>query len=90
VKQLDELKIYRDAIDSIDKDLIRLIEKRLEICLKVGQYKKEKNIAILNEEREQQVLQKNLELIEDNKYEVYIKEILQSIMDESKKLQSNS
>lgn len=85
---MDGLKEYRETIDSLDRELVSLIEKRLEICLKVGLYKKERNLSILNAEREQQVLQKNLDYIKDSKYEIYIKEILQSIMDESKKLQS--
>ena len=89
MSEQDQLNIYRDEIDLMDKKLVELIEKRLEICLKIGQYKKERNMCILNAEREQQVLQKNLDRIKDSTYESYIKEILKSIMDESKKLQSN-
>ena len=89
MSEQNKLNIYRDEIDLIDKKLVELIEKRLEICLNIGQYKKERNLCILNEEREQQVLQKNLDRIKDSTYESYIKEILKSIMDESKKLQSN-
>ncbi|WP_163192687.1 chorismate mutase [Clostridium thermarum] len=86
---MDELKAYRDEIDAIDKEVVKLIEKRLEICLKVGQFKKERDLPILNEDREQHVLQNNLSLVENKYYEIYIRNILQTIMDESKKLQAS-
>ncbi|NLZ49973.1 MAG: chorismate mutase [Clostridiales bacterium] len=85
---MTELKEYRNEIDLIDKELVQLLEKRLELSKKIGQYKKERNMEVLNIEREKEVLEKNLSLVEIHDYRPYISEILKAIMEESKKLQS--
>ncbi len=80
---------YRKKIDEIDKEIIKLYEKRLSISTKIGDYKKQNNIPILNKNREEEIIKKNLDLIynEDNKE--YIKRFLNFIMSESKKYQKN-
>lgn len=83
-----ELMKYRSEIDLIDKELVDLLEERFELAQQIGQYKKERNMNILNKDRENQVIEKNLKLVENSNYKTYITEILKTIMEESKKLQS--
>lgn len=52
-----ELKDYRDQIDAIDDDLVRLFVKRMEISAKVADYKKEHNMPIHVPSREREILQ---------------------------------
>lgn len=85
---MTDLIKYRSEIDSIDKELVELLEKRLELSEKVGLYKKERNMEILNIERENQVIENNLKLVKNQNYKTYVTEILKTIMEESKKLQS--
>ncbi len=85
---MTQLTEYRSEIDLIDKKLVELLEKRLDLSKKIGLYKKERNMEILNLEREQQVLESNLKLVKNHNYKTYISEILKAIMEESKKLQS--
>lgn len=85
---MDELKKLRDNIDEIDKNLVKLFEKRMKTVLKVGRYKKENNIPILNSNRESEVIKKNLEYLNNKKYEMSTKQFLNSMMDISKKFQA--
>lgn len=50
---LDEL---RTEINKIDDELIKLFEKRMEVSSKIGKYKKENNLPILNSQREREIL----------------------------------
>lgn len=51
-----DLLELRKEIDKIDSDLIPLLLKRMSISEKVAQYKVERGIPVLNEEREQEIL----------------------------------
>ena len=50
---LDEL---RAEIDKIDDQLINLFQKRMEVASKIGQYKKENGLPVLNSQREREIL----------------------------------
>lgn len=50
---LDEL---RAEIDIIDDQLINLFEERMEVASKIGQYKKENGLPVLNSQREREIL----------------------------------
>ena len=52
-----DLKDYRDQIDAIDDDLVRLFVKRMEISAKVADYKKANNMPIHVPSREREILQ---------------------------------
>ena len=54
---MEDLKFYRDKIDEIDSQLVDLFEERMEIVLTIADYKKENNIPIFNESREQEVIE---------------------------------
>ncbi|WMJ79801.1 chorismate mutase [Clostridium sp. MB40-C1] len=85
MQQLEEL---REKIDDIDKDLTELFEKRMEIVLKVAKYKKEKNIPILNENREKEVIKKNLNYLKNEKFKEGLEKFFKDTMDISRKIQS--
>lgn len=51
-----ELKDYRDQIDRIDGELIRLFAKRMELAAQIAAYKKEHGLAVLDNAREQEKL----------------------------------
>jgi len=58
---MHELKEYRAQIDSFDKMLLNLLEERMEIVKKIGRFKKNNNITILQSTRWEQIIDKNLE-----------------------------
>ena len=51
-----DLLELRNEIDKIDDELVPLLLKRMDVSRKVAQYKVEHGIPVLNEKREQEVL----------------------------------
>lgn len=82
------LNKYRKKIDKIDKKLVKLFEKRMDIAKCVGEYKKKNNIQILDSNREKEVLESRVKLIQNPEYKEYSTEFFESLMDVSKKLQN--
>lgn len=93
-KDLEKLKHFRNEIDRIDKDIVNLICKRLEICRAIGEYKKENDLPILDDKRWDDVLSKVLdyskershEYVTSNSYLIY--KIYELIHETSKKQQT--
>ena len=55
-----DLSECRKEIDKIDKELVELFERRMNVAIKVAEYKIENNLPILNEAREAEVIEKNI------------------------------
>ena len=85
-KNLDLGKI-REKIDKLDSQLVELLEERLEIVQEVAQFKKQTGRRIFDEEREKEVVQKNLKRVKNKELNHYIELILKDIMDSSKEYQ---
>lgn len=85
-KNLDLGKI-REKIDKLDSQLVELLEERLEIVQEVAQFKKQTGKKIFDEEREKEVVQKNLKRVKNKELNHYIEVILKDIMDSSKEYQ---
>ena len=56
------LKIYRDQIDTLDKELIYLFFRRFEIVKQIWLVKKQAQIVPLDNNRWQKLLNENLEV----------------------------
>ncbi len=56
-----DLKDIRNKIDGIDEKLLPLFLERMELSKAVAEYKKENNLSILNETREQEILKSVME-----------------------------
>lgn len=54
----ENIEQLRTQIDEIDEDIIKIIANRMEISRKIGQYKKDHNVAILQASRWDEVLDK--------------------------------
>lgn len=86
---LNKLEELRDVIDSIDKDLINLIAKRMEVAREIGQYKRENHITILQSGRWQDLVQDRLaEGMKKGLSEDFLNSYLQSIHGESIRIQN--
>ena len=75
----------RNEIDKIDSELIPLLLKRMSISEKVAQYKVERGIPVLNEEREQEIL--NNVAAKCGEQGETIKTVFSATMDASRALQ---
>ena len=59
---MDELQELRRDIDAIDRELVELFRRRMDVTARVGAYKRSRGVPVLDQERERQVLQNKGEL----------------------------
>ena len=78
------LEDYRTEIDNIDKELTALFEKRMDVVLKVAQYKKDNNLPVFQSNREEEVLDKAVNNLKNKDYTKEIREYFNCIMKISK------
>ena len=62
---MDELENLRRDIDGIDSQLVELFCRRMDVTRRVGEYKRERGVPVLDQARERQVLQNKGELAGD-------------------------
>ena len=86
---MGNLDDYRREIDSIDKELIALFEKRMNVAIKVGEYKKERSLPIFHAKREKEVIEKNVSLLNNKEYSEITRDFFEKIMELSRSLQAN-
>lgn len=84
MKDLGEIRI---EIDKIDTELIELFKKRMDCAKAVGLYKKENNISVLNQNRENEILD-NVEE-KGGEYGSHARLLFSNIMELSRALQHN-
>jgi len=92
MSNLDNFDIdgLRNKIDEIDASLVSLFENRMEVVLKIAEYKKNNSIAILNKSREQAVLIKNLKLVKNKDLFLEVEEFFKSVMEISRGFQNKT
>ena len=82
------LNKYREEIDKIDSEFVKLFEKRMDVAKKVGEYKKERNMEIFVAEREKAILEKRTAQVENPEYKKYAADFFENVMRISRSLQS--
>lgn len=82
-----DLEDYRKEIDNIDKELAALFEKRMDMVLKVAQYKKENKVEIFHKNREDIVLKKAVDNLKNKDYSDEIVKFFNATMEIGKGLQ---
>lgn len=78
----------RKKLNEIDKQMFALFLERLDIVKDIGLYKKANNIAILDQKREDEIIQSNLAKIENDQYKEYYQEFIKILFKISRDLQS--
>lgn len=84
MKDLSEIRV---EIDKIDSELIELFKKRMDCAKAVGLYKKENNIPVLNQNRENEILDSVEE--KGGEYGSHARLLFSNIMELSRALQHN-
>lgn len=84
----ESLETLRQKIDTIDRELVALLEKRMDTVTKIGQVKKEGNKAVYDEKREQQVLDKVAKLLKNKGYKETITNTYVDLMKHSREYQN--
>lgn len=84
-----KLEIAREIINDVDKEMILLFKKRMEAAKLVAEHKKENNMAILDQKREDLLKEKNLSLLADKDLEQYYLTFLEGVLTASKDYQKD-
>ncbi|MBS3994678.1 MAG: chorismate mutase [Alkaliphilus sp.] len=83
---LDDL---RKEIDHIDKKLVSLFERRMEIVSEIAAYKIQNNISIEDSSRENDVLQKNIQYLNNSIFKESLMKFFNALMKISKEFQDH-
>ena len=84
---MNELENLREKIDSIDKEMIALFEKRMDIVADIAAYKIKNNLPVLNQNREDIVVSKVKSTVKNKDYADSATNLIKDIMEISKKFQ---
>lgn len=84
---MEELKQYRDRIDTIDRQLANLFQQRMDVVDGVGRYKLERGIPVLDVKREQEVLAAKAALARDEGMSADLAALFEQIMAISRRRQ---
>ena len=84
---MSQLEEYRRQIDQIDRDLAALFLKRLEVTEAVGAYKQKEGLAVLDAERERQVVAARTALTDDPVRKADLAALYEAIMGISRRQQ---
>ncbi|MDR1815978.1 MAG: chorismate mutase [Clostridiales Family XIII bacterium] len=66
-KKLDdkEITVYREVVDGIDREIVKLFERRMLLTKEISDYKVAHNIAVYDPDRERQITDAAAAMVED-------------------------
>lgn len=81
---IDKLEFYRQNINQLDEELLEILSERMKYAQEIGRIKQEKNVAVLQTARWEQIVQKVLTLGRKKELsEKFIHRIFKAIHQES-------
>jgi chorismate mutase len=81
---LENIEDLRTQIDAIDKELLQMMGNRMQVSKKIGQYKKQNNIAILQQARWNQIIKKAMDMAAPlDLSEEFVSRLLKAVHQES-------
>ncbi len=84
-----DLYTFRSYIDTLDKELIRILNQRMEVSKEMIQYKKEHNMTVFQLKRWSQMLEDRLHVAQETGLDTeFVKKIMEQIHAESIRLQN--
>ena len=81
------LEKQRAEIDAIDREIVALFERRMQVVVEVAQIKKENGLAILDANREKEVIQKVQSYLQDATLKEELAQVFEVMMKVSKDYQ---
>ena len=81
------LEKQRAEIDAIDREIVALFERRMQVVVEVARIKKENGIAILDANREKEVIAKVQSYLKDDHLKEELAEAYETLMKVSKDYQ---
>ncbi len=84
---MSELDLLRGAIDEVDRQIVSLFERRMQVTKQVGAYKKTVGMPVLDPKRERDVIQKKIDWLHDPELRTDVTTLYETIMALSRKQQ---
>lgn len=84
MSKLDDARII---INECDKEMITLFKKRMSAAKMVAEYKASNNLPILDLKRENELIKRNTQILNDQELEVYYITFLEGMLKASKDYQ---
>lgn len=84
---MEDLNELRKQINDIDDELVDLFLKRMEQVKKVGIYKQNNSLGVLDKSREEQIIKKYIEITDDIEQKDQIKDFMEGLLSISRKAQ---
>jgi monofunctional chorismate mutase len=75
-----DIAALRQELDEIDREFVKLFERRMEVSRRVAEYKRENNLPELDANREEQVLYSRVEMLTDKTLEQSARSLFMEIM----------
>lgn len=82
-----DLSELRKEIDTIDQQIVRLYERRMDVCREVAQYKIENGKKVFDSQRESEKLDAVRSMVQKDAYKVGAQELFELMMSNSRKMQ---
>lgn len=83
-----ELKELRASIDVIDRQIVELFEKRMDVSTGIALAKKEAGLPIYDPKREEEKLKSIESLATKDEYKPFLRELYTNLFEYSKELQN--
>lgn len=80
-----DISDFRKEINEIDDKLLELLQRRFDVAKKVGKYKLEKGLPVLDKQRENDIINSIAE--KSNFSKDFIEKFFNAIFEESRRLQ---
>lgn len=78
---------WRGKIDAIDKQLLELLSQRANCAIEVGKIKSERNMQVLDPERERQIIQAILRENKGPLSDDALRRIFERVIDECRRIE---
>ena len=85
IRKINEIRKHIDRLDTV---LITTLAERMSLMPEIARQKKENNIPIFQEKREQQIMKKLLKIAQEHGLDKgFVEEVFLSIFNEAKRIQ---
>src|SRR6058998_4227338 len=84
------IKDWRTEINTLDSDLLQLLNKRAQLALKVGESKRDAGVHLCDHTREREVIERMCEANEGPLDDRAVVELFRAIIHESRRIQTRS
>lgn len=84
---MNKLEQARLIINEVDSQMVELFKERMNAARMVAEHKKENNLPVLDKAREEALIKKNIELLNDKELEQYYLTFLEGMLTASKDFQ---